>query len=175
MVSSELVDTVRLDDVDIGPVDFIKLDIQGGELDVLANARKTLKDTLVIDCEVFFIPIYRGQPLFSEVELELRSQGFVFHRFRNIFSRQFKPLVINGNPFAGGSQQLWAEAAIFVRDFTRLESWSEHALLKAALLLDSLYGSIDLAARMLQKLDERKEGCHYLQEYIQALNTSSTN
>lgn len=77
-VASEPVRTTRLDDAlaDIGAVDFLKLDIQGGELDALSGAEAVLARTGVVHCEVEFAEIYRGQPLFSEIELFLRARNF---------------------------------------------------------------------------------------------------
>ncbi|QBE64610.1 FkbM family methyltransferase [Pseudoduganella lutea] len=75
--------TSRLDDVlaGTGPVDFLKLDIQGFELPVLRHAQDVLGRTNVIHCEVSFAPIYENQGLFSEVEQLLRAAGFHFIDF----------------------------------------------------------------------------------------------
>lgn len=74
------VDTRTLDAVlaDAGPVDFLKLDIQGFELPALRHAAAVLARTAVVHCEVSFTPIYAGQALFSEIEQLLRGQGFEF-------------------------------------------------------------------------------------------------
>ena len=39
-------------------IDFIKIDVQGGELDVFKGGSKTLKNVLKIVCEVEFIQHY---------------------------------------------------------------------------------------------------------------------
>jgi hypothetical protein len=46
------------------------------------------------------------------------------------------------------SQPLWADA-VFVRDPTRLQNWSEDDLLIGARLLRALFGSYDLALQLL--------------------------
>ena len=77
--------TIRLDDVDeIKNIDYLKIDIQGGELEVFKNGVNLLKNCLVIHTEVKFLPMYEGQPLFSEVELFLRELGFVFTVFHHL-------------------------------------------------------------------------------------------
>src|SRR3989344_3894707 len=48
----------------IGHVDFIKIDIQGAELDVFQGGTSTLKNVLAIITEVEFIHHYENQPLF---------------------------------------------------------------------------------------------------------------
>jgi FkbM family methyltransferase len=63
------------------PVDFIKIDIQGAELEVFQGAKKLLKDVLMIVCEVEFVPLYHNQPLFGDVAAFLQKHGFVFHKF----------------------------------------------------------------------------------------------
>ena len=51
----------------INTVDFIKIDIQGAELDVFKGANKCLENILSIVSEVEFIQIYKNQPLFGDV------------------------------------------------------------------------------------------------------------
>lgn len=64
--------------------DFVKLDIQGGELDALMGAEKTLDFALGVEVEVEFQDIYSGQPLFSDIDEYLRSRGFILFDFRTL-------------------------------------------------------------------------------------------
>lgn len=60
--SRERVRTTRLDDVpDLGGVDYLKIDVQGGELKVFEGATNTLRDTLLIHTEALFL-CTRGSP-----------------------------------------------------------------------------------------------------------------
>lgn len=155
-VSVEPVTTKRLDDIaEIDfPVDYMKLDIQGAELQALAGAReRVLKDTLVIHTEVEWVPMYKGQPLFSEVELFLRGEGFLFHKILGYGTRSFKPFAMGGNPLTG-PQQLWSDV-VFVRDFTRLDRLAPAQLLKTALILHECYGSLDFAHLLIEAFDRR--------------------
>ena len=55
------VPTQRLDDIaDIARIDFLRMDVQGGELSVLQGAQRLLQDTLVVQAEVEFVPLYQG-------------------------------------------------------------------------------------------------------------------
>ena len=49
---------VALDDLDISANDFIKIDVQGGELSVLKGAARTLSSKLGVEAVVEFIPLY---------------------------------------------------------------------------------------------------------------------
>ena len=168
VMSTEPLDTVRLDDIpETAGIEMIKIDIQGGELMALSNGIERLKSTLVIQTEVEFLPLYVGQPLFSDVDLFLRGQGFVLHRFFPTVSRVIKPMLIDNNIYAGLSQLVWADA-IFVRDFTRLETYSDAELLKTCAILHDCYGSIDLVLRLLTEFDRRQGGV-MAQTYLNGL------
>lgn len=94
--------------------EIIKVDVQGGELDVLRGAETMLRDaTLALVSEVEFFPVYAGQPLFSDVELFLRQRGFAFWGFDSVHHRSDKRL---DKRVAGGKERLmWADA-VFFRD-----------------------------------------------------------
>ena len=74
------VKSMRMDDWkqenNIGPVDMIWMDAQGGELDVLKGAVETLKDVQVILTEVGIGAYYQGQSLKPEIDAFLKEQGF---------------------------------------------------------------------------------------------------
>lgn len=153
--STESVQTTRLDDVPgLSPVDYLKLDIQGAELDALQGATKVLTNVLVIEAEVEFVPLYKNQPLFGDVQIFLRSQGFVLHKLIDVAGRCFRPFSLNSNPFAPMSQMLWADA-VFIRDFSRLERYSNDQLLQAAMILYEVYNSHDLVQLLLREYDRR--------------------
>lgn len=74
--------TVALDDLAAQgelplPVDFIKVDTQGSELEILHSGEARVLDSVLgIAAEVEFRELYRDQPRFSEVEWYLRGRGF---------------------------------------------------------------------------------------------------
>jgi len=164
VVSRTPLPTRRLDDIpELAETDFIKLDVQGAELSVLAHGPKTLARAVVVQTEVEFVPLYVGQPLFAEVDQCLRAAGFVFHRFLGFAGRSFKPFLIDANVNKPISQTLWSDA-VYVRDFTRLDSLSAESLLKQAIILHAVYGSVDLAYLCLAAHD-RKTGRDYATRY----------
>lgn len=66
------------------PFDALKLDTQGSELDILRGAIRQLRSIRILEIEVEFNPIYRGQPLFGDVDRYLRRRGFVLWRLGNL-------------------------------------------------------------------------------------------
>lgn len=169
VVKTEPVETVRLDDVpETTGIDLVKIDIQGAELMALKDATQRLWRALAVQSEVEFLEMYKGQPLFAEVELFLRGQGFVLHKFEPLVSRVVKPMLLGGNIRAGFSQILWTDA-IFVRDPTRLDDLDDGQLLRAAILLHDCWGSVDLALHFLLGHDRRK-GTDFGPRYLQAIS-----
>ena len=62
-VATHSVVSRRLDDIlEIEKIDFIKIDVQGSELQVLEHAKRILPEVLVIQVEVEFVELYKGQP-----------------------------------------------------------------------------------------------------------------
>lgn len=154
VVSRAPIETVRLDDVDaIRSLDYLKIDIQGGELTVFENAVHHLESCLVIQTEVEFLPMYVDQPLFSDVERFLRAHGFVLHTFLPLKKRVLQPLVLNKDVFAGMNQLFWTDA-VFIKDFTRFDRLSCAQLKKIALVLAGVYGSWDVALRAIMVHDQ---------------------
>lgn len=145
------VNTTRLDDLnDIdGPIDFIKMDIQGAELQALRGGEQLLTQTSVIHTEVEWVAMYKDQPLFAEVEQYLRHQGFVLHRILGFGSRPFKPFRGNRGP-----QQLWSDV-VFVKDFTRLAELTDRQLIGYAAVMHDVYKSHDLVHLILQEYATR--------------------
>jgi hypothetical protein len=137
-------------------VDFIKIDIQGAELMAFQGAVERLKHVSVIQTEALFLPMYKNQPLFSELELFLRAQGFMFHRFFPVVSRLISPFLINNEVYRGLSQLTQADA-IFVRDLTRLDILPDRQLMVMATILHDCYQSFDAVYFLMAELDRRNQ------------------
>lgn len=162
------VKTTRMDDLgDDFRMDYVKLDVQGSELEILRHGTAKLADAVVIETEVEFVPIYENQPLFGDIQCFLRDQGFVLHKFIDVAGRPFRPFK-TANLTLPMSQVLWADA-VFVRDFTKLETYTDDGLLKAATVLDVVYASPDLVALLLAEFDRRR-GTGLCTSYTSTLN-----
>ncbi|SFT55585.1 methyltransferase, FkbM family [Halomonas saccharevitans] len=153
----EVVDTVRLDDLgEVGQIDWLKIDIQGGELTVFQNAEKKLKDTLVIQTEVNFIHLYENQPLFAETDQWMRDHGFMLHTLLEERKRLYAPMVLGGQIHQGINQLTTADA-VYIPTFERMETLGCNALKKLGVIVGEVYQSHDLAMK-IAVLFEKKFG-----------------
>jgi FkbM family methyltransferase len=162
------IETKRLDDLaETSGADFLKVDAQGAELLVLQGAVDRLRNILAVHIEVEFVPIYKDQPLFADIDSFLRANGFVFHTLAP-FGRTFKPVLINNDPFGWARQILWADA-VYVRDFMNFAELAPVSLLKLAAILHEVYQSVDLAALALETYD-RLTNSDVLKVYLKRLS-----
>jgi FkbM family methyltransferase len=172
VASRQSVETKRLDDIaEIERIDFLKIDVQGAELDVLRGCIKKLAETLVVHTEVEFVPLYRGQPLFADVDTFLRAQGFQFHTFTGLAKRYIAPLSSPRDKPNGVNQMVWADA-VYMRDpMSWLRLAPERRLMLAALMHD-LYGSVDVALNLVRGVAESGWPVNF-SGYVQRLQTTA--
>ncbi len=139
-VRTETLETKRLDDViPHEQVDYLKLDVQGGELLVLQNGTKVLEQTAVVHCETEFSPIYQGQPLFGDIAAFLATQGFYFLNFSFLGHYAHD----NSANLHSNDRLMWADA-VFLRDSQDPQIRAAQALCAAV-----IYHKTALAAHLL--------------------------
>ena len=148
------VTTRKLDHVtEIAALDFLKMDVQGGERDVLAHGRAKLKDTVAIQTEVSFVPLYKDQPSLGEMDLMLRGLGFLPHCVTGTKIWPLSPMVVGNEPNRG-IRQLLETDMVYVRDISRPDQMSVEQWKHLALVAHHCYGSYDLALKALVTLME---------------------
>lgn len=92
----------RLDDwaVDAGVprADLIKIDVQGLELDVLRGAERLVGTALAVNSEAQMVPEYAGAATFSEIDLHLRSRGFLLHQLHEVWVQgaEYQTICVDG-------------------------------------------------------------------------------
>ena len=84
IVDSIELPTTTLDLLNLKEIDFIKLDIQGGELNAIKGAKESLKKVIALEVEIEFLPIYKDQPLFNDINLYLQKNEFEFIDFSRL-------------------------------------------------------------------------------------------
>lgn len=94
-------------------ISILKLDTQGTELDIMRSGeKKVLPETLAVFVEEEFVPLYKGQPLFSDVHRFLESQGF---RVFDLKRTQMRRLPKVAPPIFSKRELLYAHA-LYLRE-----------------------------------------------------------
>ncbi len=94
LLRTSIVHTTTLDSVAIAErlqPDYIKVDVQGAELDVLIGSQSIISGVKVVELEVEFNPQYLNQPLFPQIDLLLRTHGFMLLGLRRTYWRHMMP------------------------------------------------------------------------------------
>jgi FkbM family methyltransferase len=134
----------------IEEIDFLQIDVQGADLDVLKGAINLLNNTIAaIQIEVEFSHLYLNQPLFSDVDIFLRNQHFTL--FDLHFAHNLRYLLNVKSAKHPNGQLLWGDA-FYLRDLLS-ENFIEEVrspvkLLKLACVADVL-GFYDYALELL--------------------------
>lgn len=97
--------------------DFLQIDVQGADLDVLKGAIDALENCLLgVQVEVEFVSLYVQQPLFTDIDLFLRSYGLAL--FDLITDNPWCRVTRACSPFRSpvrAGQLTWADAC-YLRD-----------------------------------------------------------
>jgi FkbM family methyltransferase len=98
-VATKTLDQIANERSDIPLPDFLSLDTQGSELEILRGSPAAVDAAVCIVTEVEFVPIYQDQPLFGEISAFLVGRGFVFARLFQLLNGSLyrAPLGLRGN------------------------------------------------------------------------------
>jgi FkbM family methyltransferase len=138
---------------EIGQVDFIKLDVQGAELDILRGSNCVLNDVLALEVEVEFLELYKGQPLFGDVCEYLSDHGIQFFDFVTLYRYGRKELNRKGQCVFADALFMRAPEDVVTRYTTGV--W-EIGKLKKYLLIAAVYKKHDLIEVVRDVLSEKK-------------------
>jgi FkbM family methyltransferase len=148
--------TVALDSVDaIEGFELLKIDIQGGEVDVFRGAATKIALAVAVIVEVRHLQLYVGEPMASGVDTELRQHGFELHKFLHNTS-----LAINSSqkgrlkPRFARDQVIDGDA-VYVRRLTSLEALKDEELCHLSILASGVFYSQTLVLACLDELARR--------------------
>lgn len=150
------VETHRLDDLDeVPPFDLMKIDVQGGELQVFEGATAKLATALAVITEVAFVPLYEEQPLLDDQMRVLRGHGFDLHKFSFLKGFSLRGGLATTLDKSAHDNQLLDGDAVFLRSLRQPDLIDTEALKHVAILCDAVIESFDVAARCLDLLIAR--------------------
>ena len=149
-VVSELpLDCVTLDDsmaANAVRADFLKVDTQGTELEILCGAERLLEHELVmVEVEVEFCPLYEKQPLFADVDSRMREKGFYLHELGNML--YVKPRGMRG--MGGAKGRIISADALYFKELPALCTMDERKI-ASALIASAAYGYPELGIMILE-------------------------
>lgn len=162
------VQTRRLDDVldeaGVQQVDFIKLDVQGAEIEVLRGLGDRLgQSTLGVELEVGLPGGYCEQPSMGEVDEFLRARGFTMfdlrpvrlhrpvHGDRTYYPRQTFGVHENSTSL---SKRIWEVDALYFRGAENLLKSGDGSALRKLVVLYCAYGFFAEAHYLLTRVLE---------------------
>jgi FkbM family methyltransferase len=161
------IETVALDSFIINNelkyIDFIKLDAEGSELDILKGGVEVLKKSVLgLSLEVLFHADIRNQPTFSEIDIFLNSLGFkLFDLATYRYARKTLPYPSNTFGATQKGQIMWAQA-LYLRDgVNEIESepenhnWNKTKILKLASIME-LFWLQDCAIELIKIAEKNK-------------------
>ena len=148
------VDTTRLDDVhEIKHMDLLCMDIQGSEIDVMRCAPARLREAVAVITEVSFVPLYRGQPTFGDIDGFMRRAGYIPHCFA---AAKVWPIETKIQPPRSDPHQMLEADVAYVRNFIE-DRMSPEQWRHLALIAHHVLGSFDLAMRCVEALADSEQ------------------
>lgn len=141
--------------------EFLKVDTQGTEFEILSGAIRTLSEqTVAVMTEVAFCELYQGQKLFADVDALMRKQGFTFFGFTTLHTRSRK--FLDKKSHATRERLIYTDA-IFFKDplpggyTSHLNERGTYALFTVALLLGYYDYALELAEATWLKSSDQAE------------------
>ncbi len=135
-------------------IDFLKIDVQGYESEIILHGEDKIKNTLVIQIETSPIPLYKNEKSFSKVISQLEELGFNLHMFNNINTRTFKPMIIDNNIYKG-LHHLFQLDCVLIKKFENIKELNQDQLIKLILILYYSFGSYDLVDYLIDIFDKK--------------------
>ena len=164
IVGKELLNAKKLDYFKIDNIDFVKIDTQGYNYEILNGATKTLKNVIGIETEVEFAQVYKKQKLFGDISSYLRKKNFDFIDFTTL-KRWNRSNVQNYGQCIFGN-------ALFLKTPDEILKMNESKIIKY-IAICILYNQYELADYILKKNKISKEKILTINENIKFFKSYS--
>ena len=139
-------------------VDYLKIDIEGAELDVLRSAKNVLRDCVSIKVECSFLEQRLNQPLIWEVAQFLLGEGFAIVGTRAV--RRWRRRNLPSHPYWIDFEMPYSEGQlaqcdlIVLRDIDSIQSEDQALRL---IIASAVLGYFDHAVNVLRKVPQLRE------------------
>lgn len=130
---------------------YMKLDIQGAELEALKGSVNSLKSICCIELEIEFAELYENQPLFSEVEQFLRQNGFEIWDIRRVYQKDKRSLFhgYKKGRLISGDALFFKNPKILHDDLKTLKEDDWNKIIVDSVEIAKVYGYADYVADLI--------------------------
>jgi len=147
------VKTKKLTDIK-DEIDFLKIDVQGYESEIINHGGDKVKNCLVVQLETSPTPLYKKEKTFASTIIQLEKLGFSLHMFNRVNTRSFKPTIISKNPYIG-LHHLFQLDCVLIKNLKMIERYNTNNLKKLILILFHSFKSYDLVDYLVRLLDKK--------------------
>ena len=162
IIKKEKVKTKKLDDLN-ERIDFLKIDVQGYESEVIKYGKEKIKNSLVVQLETSPIPLYKNEKTFPYLVLELEKLDFSLHMFNKVNTKPFKPMKVNNSIFMG-INHLFQLDCVMIKNLNKIDSLSKEEIIKMILIMFYSFKSYDLVDYLISEMDKRFDS-NFLEQY----------
>ena len=162
IIKKEKVKTKKLDSLE-EKIDFLKIDVQGYESEVIKYGEEKIKNSLVVQIETSPIPLYKNEKTFSEVIGTLEKLGFSLHMFNKINTKPFKPMKLNNNIFMG-INHLFQLDCVMIKNLEAISKFNKEDFIKMILIMFYSFKSYDFVDYLITLMD-KKFNTDFIEKY----------
>ena len=162
IIKKEKVKTIKLDSLK-EKIDFLKIDVQGYESEVIKFGEEKIKNSLVVQIETSPIPLYKNEKTFSEVIGKIEKLGFSLHMFNKVNTKPFKPMQIN-NSFFIGINHLFQLDCVMIKNLEDINNLKKDDMIKMILIMFYSFKSYDFVDYLISLMD-KKFNTNFIEQY----------
>jgi len=164
-----------LDKYKIKNSDFIKIDVQGYNYEVLLGAKNTLKKCLGLEVEVEFVELYKKQKLFGDLCEFLKSQNMYFIDFIDLVRWERDKFVNNGQCVFGNAlflklpEKIISKNEIEVRKYIAICLLYKQFDLIRVILKNYRFGNKDQIYKLVSYFEKKQNKINFLKTFFNGI------